>query len=62
MLEEIQANKEMTLNFKEQCKNFNNGKSLVFVLYEGGAVRFQNHLYVGKNAGIRKQSLEKAHN
>jgi len=41
-----------------KSQRFNQRKSPAFVVHEGETPRFLNRLYVYKNVGIRKQSLD----
>jgi len=61
MMEEIQVSHNNDPDLQGINQNLEKGKSPGFFVHEDGTLRFQNHLCVSKNMGIRKQILDKAH-
>ena len=55
-------NQEIVAEPQRIKENLNQQKSPTLILHEDAPLRFQNSLYVQRNVGIRKQSLEEDHN
>jgi len=62
LLEKIRLNQESDPELQRIEQNLEKGKSPGFVMHEDRTLRFQSHLCVPKNEGLRKQILEEARN